>query len=159
MPKWPQKVVKKGRQIETKKVMKKAWCTHRLEFPKRAARVRNHNKGETPRGPWQGGPRIVRAAVAAPEPFKERSKNHSIFWSNFEAVLVPRWLPKWVPKAPQHVTKVRTSQPKHEKDEFLKMSTSLTRDIHFFTVQGPKNTSKVNQKRCKSTLKNALIFA
>ena len=60
------------------KDIKKARPTTRLEFSKRAARVRNPNKGETPRGSWAGGFLAVGTHFGAPEPFQERSKNHSI---------------------------------------------------------------------------------
>ena len=65
----------------------------------------------------------------------------------------PFLLPRRAPKASQNVTKSTKSQPKHEKDEFLKMSTSLTRDTHFRGSRVPKtppkstnNAAKVPQK-------------
>ena len=87
---------------------------------------------------WSG----ARMTVGAQEPFQERSRNHSIFWSNFESILDPLWLPKWLPKALQKDTTSTKSQPKHEKDEFLKMSTSLTRDTNFRNSRVPKTPPK-----------------
>ena len=115
---------------------------------------RGFNPSPTPpRGPWTAQLRIVRPPFGGPQRFQERSKNHYFFSSNFESILVPFWLPKWLPKATQNVTKSTKSQPKHEKDEFLKMSTSLTRETNFRGSRVPKtppkstkNAPKVHQK-------------
>ena len=68
-------------------------------------------------------------------------------------MLVPLWLPKWLPEAPQNLTNSTKSQPKHKKEDFLKMSTSPTRNTHFRGSRVPqthpkstKNTPKVPQK-------------
>ena len=67
--------------------------------------------------------------------------------------------PKLAPNATHDVTKSTKSQPSREQDEFLKTSTSLTRDSHFSRVQGPTNTANVNQQRSKGPLKLKSIFA
>ena len=94
-------------------------------------------------GSWSPG--------GAQDPFQERSKNHLIFSLNFQGILGALWLPKWFPKAPQNATKSTKSQPKHENDEFLKMSTSLTRDTHFRGSRVPKTPPK-STKNAPETL-------
>ena len=134
MPTWPQKVVKKGRQIKTEKDIKKAGPTTRLEFLKRADRVRNHNKGETPRGP--GAPQFIggRPPFGAPARFQKRSKNHYILLSNFETIFVALWRPTWLPKGPQNVTKSTNNQPKHKKKRTAPRV--RTRLLVFYTPPG-----------------------
>jgi len=66
---------------------------------------------------------------------------------------VPLCLPTWLPKAPQNPTNSIKSQPKHKKEDFLKMSTSPIRNTPFRWSRIPKpfpksskNAPKVPQK-------------
>ena len=56
-----------------------------------------------PHGPWTGGLRVARRRFGAPEPLQERSKNPSIFQSNFQPILVAFWVLESVPK-PSRIT-------------------------------------------------------
>ena len=70
-----------------------------------------------PRIPCSAPRRVGRRPFGAPEPFQERSKNPSIFQSNFQSILVAFWLPKCLPKPPKTTKKslqIRTCQKKRD---------------------------------------------
>ena len=99
-------------------------------------------RGRPPRGPCTGGPRIAWRPFGAPEPFQERSKNPSIFQSNFQPILVAFWLPKCLPKPPKITEKSFQNRIWPKKRDFSKNSTPLEREAHFRVSREPKNTSK-----------------
>ena len=96
-------------------------------------------------------------APKRPKIAPSRSQDATFALLNFDlvfgSILASFWLPKCLPKASQNVTNSRKSQPKHEKDEFCRMSTSLKRDTNFRGSRIPKtppkstkNAPKVPQK-------------
>ena len=98
--------------------------------------------GEPRRPLWH--PRTVQRAV--PKALHFLIEFPKPFWFHFGS-------PKWVPKASQNVKKPTKCEPKREKDDFLKMSTSLTRDAHFrgsrvlkTPPKSAKNATRVPQK-------------
>ena len=69
---------------------------------------------------------------------------------NFNRFLIPFWkfwLPKWLPKPSKIIQKSFQNQVWSEKRDFLKNSTALKRDTHFWGSSVPKTLPKSTKNR------------
>ena len=92
-------------------------------------------------------------------PWRSRARQRAIqeslkcsidFWSYFGSTLGVKMAPQSIP----NVTKSRKKQPKHAKYDFLKMSTSRTRNNHFQGSKVPKTLPKSTKVAPKVYLKS-----
>ena len=114
-----------------------------------------------PRGPRSEVSRIGGTSFGAPEPFQERTKNPSIFQSNFQPILVAFWVPKCLPKLPKSQKNQSKNASGKKNVIFLKIA---TRSNEKLKMEGPglpkpsQNQPKTLQKPIQNLTKNLINF-
>ena len=96
--------------------------------------------------------------IGSQNPSKIDPKSDWFFDRFLDAILIPKCSPKWHPKPSKIIQKSLQNRIWSEKRDFLKNSTSPTRELHFWGPRVPKTLPKLTKNTPRTTPKSDWNF-